>query len=90
MALNEDEIARTELIDLPPPVRGAGLPTQDRQTREHPDLRLARRARTIADLARVISERQVGIGIRRALWVQSRRFEHLARTRLEDLGGDPE
>ena len=85
--LNEGEITRTELIDLPPSVRGAILPAEDRQSREHPDLRLARRARTIADLARVISERQIGIGIRRTLWVQSRRLEHLARTRLEELGG---
>ena len=88
--LNEGEITRTELIDLPPSVRGAILPAEDRQSREHPDLRLARRARTIADLARVISERQIGIGIRRTLWVQSRRLEHLARTRLEELGGIPD
>ena len=68
-------------------MRGAILPAEDRQSREHPDLRLARRARTIADLARVISERQIGLGIRRTLWVQSRRLEHLARTRLKELGG---
>ena len=85
--LNEGEITKTELIDLPPSVRGAILPTDARQSREHSDLRLARRARTMADLARVISERQVGIGIRKTLWVQSRRLEHLARTRLEELGG---
>ena len=88
--LNEGEITRTELIDLPPSVRGAILPAEDRQSREHPDVRLARRARTIADLARVISERQVGLGIRRTLWVQSRRLEHLARTRLEELGETPD
>ena len=85
--LNEGEITETELIELPPSVRGAILPDEDRESREHPDLRLARRARTIADLARVISERQVSHGIRRTLWVQSRRLEHLARTRLEELGG---
>ncbi|MCY3925408.1 MAG: GIY-YIG nuclease family protein [bacterium] len=85
--LNEGEITRTELIDLPPSVRGALLPDDARQGREHPDLRLARRARTIADLARVISERQVKLGIRQTLWVQSRRLEHLARARLEELGG---
>ena len=84
--LNEREITKTELIDLPPSVQGASLPAEDRQSHEHPDLRLARRARTIADLARVISERQVGLGIRRTLWVQSRRLEHLAQTRLEELG----
>lgn len=85
--LNEGEITRTELIDLPPSVRGALLSDDARQSREHPDLRLARRARTIADLARVISERQVKVGIRQTLWVQSRRLDHLARARLEELGG---
>ena len=83
--LNEGEITKTELVVLPPSVRGTILPADARKSREHPDLRLARRARTIADLARVISERQVGIGIRRTLWVQSRRLEHLARTRLDEL-----
>ena len=85
--LNEGEITETEPIVLPPSVRGAILPEEARESREHPDLRLARRARTIADLARVISEGQVINGIRRTLWVQARRLEHLARTRLEDLGG---
>ncbi len=85
--LNEGEIAETDLIDLPQSVRGAVLPNEARESREHPDLRLARRARTIADLARVISERQVSHGIRRTMWIQARRLEHLARTRLEELGG---
>jgi len=57
--LNEGEITKKEMIDLPPSVRGALLSDDARQSREHSDLRLARRARTIADLARVISERQV-------------------------------
>ncbi|MDE0700083.1 MAG: hypothetical protein OXH61_05085, partial [Acidimicrobiaceae bacterium] len=46
------------------------------------------RARTIADLARVISERQVSLGIRRTLWVQARRLEHLAQGRLNSLEGN--
>ena len=80
------------MIELPQSVRGTILPEDARQSREHPDLRLARRARTIADLARVISERQVRLGIRRTLWVQSLRLEHLARTRLDELelGGSTE
>lgn len=83
--LNEAEIAQGELTDLPPPVRGAILPEEERRSRGHPDVRLARRARTIAELARVISERKVRIGIRRTLLAQARRLEHLARTRLEEL-----
>ncbi len=83
--LNEAEIAPTALIDLPPSVRGSILPAAERSSREHPDIRLARRARTIAELARIISERKVKIGIRRTLLVQAQRLEHLARSRLEAL-----
>ena len=89
--LNENEIARAERIPLPPSVRGAILPAAQRRTREHPDVRLARRARTIANLARVISERRVKTGIRRTLWAQAQRLERLAKSRLdafdqEDVG----
>ena len=87
--LNEGEIPAADLLELPPSVRGAILADDERQSREHPDVRLARRARTIADLARVISERRVKLGIRRTLWVQSQRLEHLARERLDELGGPP-
>ena len=85
MILNEAEIAPEALIDLPASVRGAILPKADRKNREHPDIRLARRARTIAELARIISERKVKVGIRRTLWAQAQRLEHLARSRLEQL-----
>ena len=83
--LNEAEIATTALLDLPPSTRAAILPKAERKSREHPDIRLARRARTIAELARIISERRVKAGIRRTLCTQAVRLEHLARTRLEQL-----
>ncbi|MXY32704.1 MAG: GIY-YIG nuclease family protein [Boseongicola sp. SB0664_bin_43] len=76
--LNEGDIPEAELIALPPSVRGAILPADDRRTREHPDIRLARRARTIANLARVISERKVKVGIRRTLWAQAQRLVRVA------------
>ena len=85
--LNEGAIPEADLIALPPSFRGTILPDEVRHLREHPDIRLARRARTIADLARVISERRVKVGIRRTLWAQARRLERLAKTRLEDLYG---
>lgn len=85
VVLNEKEIKPTDETDLPVSVRVSVLPAQLRQSREHPDIRLARRARTIANLARVISERSVKPGIRRTLWAQARRLEHLARTRLEEF-----
>ena len=83
--LNEKEIKRADRISLPKSIRVSILPAELRRKREHPDIRLARRARTIADLARVISERSVRPGIRRTLWAQARRLEHLARTRLEEF-----
>ena len=83
--LNEAEIPEAALIQLPPSVRGTILPGEMRRSREHPDVRLARRARTIANLARVISERKVKTGIRHTLWAQARRLEHLAKKRLDDM-----
>lgn len=83
--LNEGDIPEAELIELPNSVRGEILPDASRAKREHPDIRIARRARTIADLARVISERRVQQGIRHTLWVQAQRLEYLARTRLDDV-----
>ena len=83
--LNEVEIPEREFIALPSSHRFQILPQGTRKTREHPDVRLARRARTIANLARVISERKVKTGIRRTLWAQAKRLEHLAKTRLEEL-----
>ena len=75
------------MLALPRPVRVGLLPEFQRERRAHPDLRLARRARTIANLARIISERKVSVGIRRTLWAQARRLEILAKRRLEELGG---
>ena len=86
--LNEKEIKPTDETDLPKSVRVSVLPEELRRKREHPDIRLARRARTIANLARVISERSVRPGIRRTLWAQARRLEYLAKTRLEEFDHD--
>jgi hypothetical protein len=83
--LNEGEIPAADAIVLPASVRGTILPVGSRRQREHPDIRLARRARTIADLARVISERRVSTGIRRTLWVQAQRLEFLAKKRLDEI-----
>ena len=86
VVLNEKDIKPADDIVLPKSVRVPVLSSELRVKREHPDIRLARRARTIANLARVISERSVSPGIRRTLWAQARRLEHLAKTRLEEFG----
>ena len=83
--LNEGEIPETDLITLPGSIRSPILPLGSRQQKEHPDVRLARRARTIANLTRIISERRVRRGIRRTLKVQAQRLEFLASKRLEEL-----
>ena len=86
--LNEKAIPATDLIDLPPSLRARIIPDDLYELRKHPDIRIARRASTIAALARVISERQVAPGLRRTLHVQAQRLESLAARRLKELGQD--
>ncbi|MCY4416023.1 MAG: GIY-YIG nuclease family protein [Chloroflexi bacterium] len=83
--LNERQVTPAETMTLPPSIRASILSDELRRQREHPDIRIARRARTIAELARRISERQVTVGIRRTLLAQAERLEWLARTRLEEI-----
>lgn len=88
--LNEVVPGGRQLDDLPPSLRVAIVPPELREERGHPDVRLARRASTIAALARVISERKVSPGLRRTFLTQARRLEWLAAKRLEELGISPE
>lgn len=82
--LNEKEIATAARIQLPLSIRASILSEEERRIQSHPDTRIARRAQTIAKLARVISERSVQPGIRRTLLAQAQRLERLARIRLQD------
>ncbi len=87
--LNEADIAPTDIIKLPPSFRGRIIPGDLFEQRKHPDVRIARRATTIAALARVISERDLKKkGLRRTLVTQARRLERLARERLDEVGGN--
>ena len=83
--LNEAPVPPAHIIDLPPSVRTRIVPSPIFERRKHPDIRVARRATTIAKLAQVISERQVKGGLRNTLLTQARR-EHLAARRLKELG----
>ncbi|MCW5964728.1 MAG: GIY-YIG nuclease family protein [Bryobacterales bacterium] len=85
--LNEGDIAVSNVIALPPSVRGRIIPDDLYEQRKHPDVRIARRATTIAALARVISEREVSKGLRRTLMTQARRLERLATQRYGEIGG---
>ena len=87
--LNEKDIPQTATIELPPSYRFRIVPDPFFQLRKHPDIRIARRASTIANLARVISEREVSLGLRRTLLTQAKRLELLARTRMGDFAGAP-
>lgn len=51
--------------------------------RDHPDLRIARRASTLARLAKVISERKVQHGLRKVLHTQAIRLQALAKQRVD-------
>jgi len=88
--LNEKSIAPQDEITLPISYKQRIIPDSIYARLGHPDIRIARRATTIASLARVISERHVSPGLRRTLVIQARRLESLASQRAEDLGVPPD
>ncbi len=83
--LNEKAMSKGERVELPQSYRGGIIPPALYVKRKHADVRIARRASTIAALARVISERDVSPGLRMTLLTQARRLELLARERLDDF-----
>ncbi len=60
------------------------------ELRDHPDIRIARRAQTLAALATGISERRVGSGIRKTLLTQAKRLQWLAERRASDAPDAPD
>jgi hypothetical protein len=90
--LNEkDPPEPTVVIKMPAVVRGKIVSSEVSRLRDHPDLRIARRAATLAKLAQVISERKVQKGLRRTLLAQAKRLQALAEKRYEhaaDTGDD--
>jgi GIY-YIG catalytic domain len=85
--LNEKPPPATARFHLPKDYRGRIVPDAIYPARQHPDIRIARRANTIASLARVISERKVSKGLRKTLLTQAQRLEKLAADRLRDFSG---
>jgi hypothetical protein len=83
--LNEKPPRQTEIIELPKSYSRRIIPESIYPHRKHPDIRIARRAATIASLARRISERSVKRGLRNTLLTQAKRLERLAQTRLKDF-----
>ena len=88
--LNEKPVPPAPQIGLPSSFRWRIVPDGVYHRRLHPDVRIARRAATIAKLAEVISQRAVQAGLRNTLLTQARRLENLAERRLDELGGPPD
>jgi len=94
--LNEKIPVSSGQVKIPPSVRGPIVTDEIMAVRGHPDIRLARRAATLARLAQIISERKVAAGLRRVLLVQAKRLEWLAERRFEhfknqiESGHEPE
>jgi len=92
--LNEKPPRQTVLMELPKSYSRRIIPENLYPQRKHPDVRIARRASTIASLARRISERNVQRGLRATLLTQAQRLERLADQRLRDfptgVGGEGE
>jgi hypothetical protein len=85
--LNEVEPAKPgKRAAKPKSYRGKIVSEEVFKIRSHPDLRIARRASTLARLAQVISERRVKFGLRKTLLTQAKRLEWLAQRRY---GGAP-
>lgn len=86
--LNEKIPPVSPPAELPPSCRFQLISDQTRVERGHPDIRVARRAETIARLAAVAHERgEVSDGLRRVLVVQAVRLAYLSAARLAAVEG---
>ncbi|MES2753737.1 MAG: GIY-YIG nuclease family protein [Pseudomonadota bacterium] len=86
--LNEKDPPDVPGCELPAAIAGELVDDDVLKARQHPDVRIARRALTIARLAQIIAGRKVVGGLRRALATQADRLSFLARARFEALGGE--
>lgn len=86
--LNEKDPPEVPLCALPVSIRGRIVSDEVRRVRRHPDVRIARRAQTIARLAQIIAGRDVKAGLRRALKTQAARLSQIATQRFHALGGE--
>jgi hypothetical protein len=78
--------ARLSFLEMPTSYKDVIVSPELLKLREHRDIRIARRAATLASLAQIISERQVQKGLRTVLHTQAQRLEWLAAERLRELG----
>lgn len=81
--LNEKIPPISAIVKLPQSHRFDLIPPEYREDREHPDVRIARRAETLARVAAVAHERgEVSAGLRRVIVIQAIRLADLAAARL--------
>ncbi|KDP91151.1 excinuclease ABC subunit C [Clavibacter cf. michiganensis LMG 26808] len=86
--LNEKIPPVSPRVEVPSSLRWQLVDAKMRQERGHPDIRLARRAETIARLAAVSRERgEVTAGLRRVLVIQAVRLAYIAAARLSEAEG---
>ncbi|WP_089156778.1 GIY-YIG nuclease family protein [Micromonospora sp. NBS 11-29] len=89
--LNEKIPPLSHPVKLPPSQGFPLISADTRKERGHPDVRIARRAETIARLAAVAHERgEVSEGLRRVLVIQAVRLAHISAVRLAYVEGRPE
>lgn len=87
--LNEKDPPRPSVkVSVPKPIKGKIVTDEVSALRDHPDLRIARRAMTLSRLAQVIAERKVAGGLRRVLLTQAKRLAWLADRRYAHKAGD--
>lgn len=89
--LNEKIPPLSDPVDLPESYTFPLISEQTRLERGHADVRIARRAETIARLAAVAYERgEVSEGLRRVLVIQAVRLAYISAVRLAEVEGRPE
>lgn len=88
--LNEKIPPKSSRFKLPRSYRFSLVPEDMREDREHPDVRIARRAETLSRVAAVAHERgEVSDGLRRVVVIQAVRLADLAAARLAFAEGRP-
>ncbi|MFC6154225.1 GIY-YIG nuclease family protein [Nocardioides yefusunii] len=86
--LNEKIPPISPTVELPESYSFSLVPEEMREDREHPDVRIARRAETLARVAAVAHERgEVSAGLRRVVVIQAIRLADLAAARLAYVEG---
>lgn len=89
--LNEKIPPVSDQINMPASLRRSLITDEIRADRSHPDIRIARRAESIARLAAVARERgEVSEGLRRVLVIQAVRLAYISAVRLAYAEGRPE